>query len=811
MTSRLIAIVLTLISLVTTLLLNTGVGNIPPVAKVLDPFSGIWEQRLNSNPWPRLDVLRDHLKSKMRIQIDDYDIPHIYAQNDEDLYTAQGFVTAAHRLWQMDFTYRVAASRMSEVVGEKGLRFDRLFANLDMDRGAKNSLNAFMENPYSKMAIESFAKGVNLYIKSLAPDEYPFEFKLLNYEPEEWSPLKTAYILKLMAFRLSGYSSDIKLSRTQQKLGPDLFTRFFPLYPSEGDTIIPEDIQFDFKPDLPEKPTTKFQADWNKIKPYPQPNPRNGSNNFAVQGEKSSTGYPIVANDVHLAYHLPALFYGIHLRSPNQNVMGGTIPGTPGIVIGFNDRIAWAVTNGRADVMDFYQIQYADEEKSAYVYEGENWPINVKEKLIKVKGGDDILLKVRSTHHGPILYENSEPISGRFASGLALKWLAHEGSNEILTFLNLNRSANIDDCRQALRSYVCPQQNFICGDIEKNLGIFPFGEIPVRWPGMGRTVMDGTKKVYDWKSFIPHEHKPYALNHPSQFVSSANQTTYPEHYPYYWNWRFDEPFRALRIKSILSSRKSHTPEDLKRLQMDRKMPFAERLLPTLLENLDKERLTATQKKLIVSMESWDYEARTQSIGPGFFNRWWMALESLIWENKLGPKSDFEYPAIIETLSMIENESDSPLYDDPKTKEKVESLKDLVKNSFITAFSEMTKEYGDDFRQWKFQVVQETKIPHLTRIPGLGIRQVSMGGEDMSVLANAGTHGPAWKQVVSLVPGKIEAWAGYPGGQSGHPFSKHYDSMMNEWASGDLVKLNFSRDPIGDSEKLAVDWKYKGEK
>ncbi len=784
---------------------------IPGLGALLDPFSGMWNQAHNNFPFPSIEKVKSELKGSARVQIDKDFIPHIYAQNDEDLYFLQGYIIASQRLFQMDFTYRVGAARLSEIIGPQGLEFDKLFAFLDLEKAAEASNKVIMSDPQSRVAMESFTRGVNYYIRNLSKKDYPFEFKLLNYEPEEWTPFKSAIILKVMAFRLAGYSSDIKLTRTQHKLANnDDFKYLFPLYPDYADPILPNDIKYNFIPQIPKAPTENFLADWERIKPYPQPNPSNGSNNFAVDGSKSTTGFPIVANDLHLGYQMPALFYMIHLRSKDQNVMGATIPGAPGIIVGFNDKVSWAVTNGGSDVMDWYQIEFADEEKKTYTYEGETWPLEIKNREIKVRGASSFFAEIKTTHHGPIVYEKDSPISPSYTKGLAVKWLAHEPSNEILTFLKLNKSQNIAECRKSLSTYVTPQQNFLCADIENNLGIFPYGEFPARWPGMGRTVMDGTNKAFDWSSFVPEEHKPFQLNHPRGFASSANQHTFGANYPYYWNWTFDEPFRGKRINEVLSQKGKVSPQDLMRLQMDRQMLHAKMILPLMIKSLPTEGMSKDQTRLVNDLKSWDFEAKRKSYGPTFFTRWWRNLEDVIWEDQLGKRTEVAFPKITRTMKIIKDSPMAKWFDNIKTEEKVETLEDVLFESFEKTFSQLTLELGQDFRTWTFNRVQETKLPHLAKLPGFGVRNIEMDGQDMTVLANTGAHGPAWKMVVSLNPSGMEAWGAYPGGQSGHPFSKHYDSLVEPWSKGQLLPLRYSQEPITEDSELVFDWSYKKE-
>ena len=271
--------------------------------------------------------------------------PTSFAANDHDLYYAQGYLTARDRLWQMEFMTRVAAGRISEVVGPKALEYDRFQRRMGLGFGAENSLREMMQNDTTRLVLESYSAGVNAYISQLRPADYPFEYKLLDYAPEPWQPLKCALLLKLMAWDLSGRSDDLRLSNILSKYGPEVTRDLFPDYPFRADPVVPEGTPLDFTPlPVPVAPPL-FGAAVSGLVPSREPDAELGSNNFAVAGSRSASGLPLLANDPHLQLNLPSIWYQIQLSAPGQNVYGVTIPGAPAVIIGFNENVAWGVTN----------------------------------------------------------------------------------------------------------------------------------------------------------------------------------------------------------------------------------------------------------------------------------------------------------------------------------------------------------------------------------------------------------------------------------------------------------------------------------
>jgi penicillin amidase len=564
-------------------------GDVPPVGKFLSPFTGFWQNAERKALAAEEKLMLPGLEGDISILFDQSRIPHIFAANDHDLYFAQGYLTARDRLWQMEFQTRAAAGRISEIIGPKAINFDRFQRRMGMVYGAKQSLDGMMADPTTGAMLQNYTAGVNAYIAQLSAKTYPLEYKLLDYRPEPWTPLKCALLLKVMAYDLAGRSDDLRMTNILKKYGPAVVQNLFPDYPFREEPIVPVGTKLDFTP-LPAPPVPKeFTASSSPQALEREPPAELGSNNWAVAGAKTTTGYPMLANDPHLQLNLPSIWYQLQLVAPGVNVYGVSIPGAPGIIIGFNQEVSWGVTNVAADVMDWYQVKFKDAAKKEYWYDNEWKPVRQVVEEIKIRGGATRFDTVYYTHHGPVVYDRPEKVFNQQTPvSHAMRWVAHDKSNELRTFYLLNRARNYQDYQQALQYYISPAQNFVYADIHQNIALWPNGRFPLKWKNQGKFILDGTNKAHDWQGWIPPAQNPHVKNPAAGFVSSANQFSAGPDYPYYINWEFAPVDRAIRINQRLAAMQGITPDSMRQLQNDNFNINAQTVLPTLLAQLNKK-------------------------------------------------------------------------------------------------------------------------------------------------------------------------------------------------------------------------------
>ncbi|RYZ33332.1 MAG: penicillin acylase family protein, partial [Sphingobacteriales bacterium] len=478
-------------------------------------------------------------------------------------YFAQGYVTAMHRLWQMDFQTRFASGRISEVVGEKAIEVDRYQRRMGMVYGAEHSLEGMMADPKSKEMILAYTAGINAYIKTLKNENYPLEFKLLDYKPEPWTPIKCALLLKQMSAVLAMGSDEFYMSNILNKFGADVTADLFPDYPFREDPIIPAGTKWDFKP-LAKPPVPPIFNQILSTLRTKQKEEGIGSNNWAIGGSKTASGMPILANDPHLDLTLPSIWYQIQLHAPGLNSYGVSLPGAPGVIVGFNERTAWGVTNVAADVLDFYKIRFKDNKHEYYWHENAWKPTKLRLEKIRIRNGKTRTDSVYYTHHGPVVYLD-KPKYGKAANvptGSALRWIAHDRSNELLTFYKLNRGKNYSDYREALTYYSAPAQNFVFASAENDIAITANGKFPLKYKDQGKFILDGTDPKADWQGWIPAAQNPTVKNPEREFVSSANQSSTDQSYPYYINWEFAPYERGKHINDRLTAMRGTTADSI---------------------------------------------------------------------------------------------------------------------------------------------------------------------------------------------------------------------------------------------------------
>lgn len=778
-----------------------GVGDLPAPGKLFDPFAGFWQNKAAGD-----ELLSDReipgLQETVQVVWDDRHVPHIFAQNTHDLYLAQGYILARDRLWQMDFITRAADGRLAEILGERLLPYDRFRRRLGMTYATENALRAMQDFPDAMAIANAFSDGVNAWIAGLSPKDLPLEFKLMDYAPEPWQPEKSALVLKYMAWDLTGRFTEKSMTRTRAAFPPEVMQRLYPFYPPFTDPIIPPGTAWDFQPLSIPASSENVPASAEALRTMPEHAQILGSNNWAVSGSKTASGNPILCNDPHLGLNLPSIWYEMQLSAPGVNVYGVTLPGTPGIIIGFNENIAWGFTNAGSDVLDWYEVEFRDGDHTAYRYNGEWRATTPRVEEIKVKGGATVRDTVYYTHQGPVVYlQGQKPFQNNIPTNAAMRWVAHDPSAEILTFLTLNSAKNYEDYLRALSYFDCPAQNTVYADVEGNIAIWHNGKFPLRRRGQGRFIEDGSSPESEWLGWIPREHNPHVKNPPRGFVSSANQAPADPSYPYYLGWNYARSDRGSRINEVLRQKESITPADMMALQLDNLNMRARRMLPGLLPMLPADSLSPVQQQVKQILQQWDFKSVATAQAPIVFQNLWNELYRRIWADDIERKEgNLQWPRGDVTIEMILNHPESAFFDDRNTG-AYETLPGLVVASFRAACDTLISRLGAPGPAWEWGRASGTDILHLARIPGMGRMGLRTNGGLGIVNATGRTHGPSWRMIVELEPGNVKAWGIYPGGQSGNPGSRYYDSFVDDWVEGKYYPLVFLKTADEENEHI----------
>ncbi|NOT76647.1 MAG: penicillin acylase family protein [Cyclobacteriaceae bacterium] len=763
---------------------------IPPLGKFLDPFHGFWQNAEPSKPVDR-NLSITGLTAPVSVLYDSVRIPHIFAKDDNDLYTAQGFVTASDRLWQMEFQTHAAAGRVSEIVGSAALDYDRRQRRLGMVFAAKRAVEVMETDPISKSIVDHYTAGINAYVQSLDYEDYPFEYKLLDYAPEPWTNIKCALLLKNMAQTLNMGEKDLEMTNALSLFGKETLDLLYPDREPVGDPIVDNTGKWKFKPIVMDTLPMALPSELISQKPLDQSPPDVGSNNWAVSGSKTASGSPILCNDPHLLLNLPSIWYIIHLNSPTVNTMGASLPGSPNVISGFNDSIAWGVTNAQRDLVDWYKIQFRDNAKNSYRSDGDWKPTQkVIEKFLR-KNAEPFYDTVTYTHHGPVVFDESfhqESESAHFA----FRWIAHDPSNEMMTFHRMNRAKNHGDYMAALDLYSSPAQNFVFASVSGDIAMRIQGKYPVRRKEEGKFILDGTLTSQEWKAFIPNDQNVMYKNPERAFVSSANQYPADSTYPYYVGASSYEAYRNRRINKVLSELKGITPADLMRLQNDNYNLKAAESLPLFISSLDQSSLKENEKKALQILQSWDYYNNLESEGASYYEAWWDALSPMIWDEMDSAHVAMRKPTTFNTLWLIKNKPTLSFFDIISTPEK-ETATELLRKAFVKGVNDIEawKEKNKKDPQWG--VFKDGVITHLLRQEALSYHIIHGGNHDI-VNAHSKNHGPSWRMVVSLEKAGLKAWGVYPGGQSGNPGSPFYNNMIEPWTKAKYFTMHFVSSP-----------------
>jgi penicillin amidase len=626
----------------------------------------------------------------------------------------------------------------------------------------------------------------------LTEAELPLEYKILNIRPTKWDNLRSSLLLKMMAKNLSsGTESDLANTNAQSIFFPEELKVLYPQVPDSLMPIVPKGLAFEKPGIVPIKPAIADSVYFNrkdsiKASENSRPDPSNGSNNWVVAGSKTKTGAPILCNDPHLELSLPSIWYEMQLQTPTSNAYGVTLPGSPLIIIGYNDSIAWGVTNSQRDVKDYYEIKFKDDSKKEYWFNGSWTTSNIRVEEIKVKDSLSVYDTVAYTVFGPVQFDKSFSNELSNNRNLAVRWTAHDPSNEGMTFYKLNRAKNYTDYAEAIKYFQCPGQNFVFASKTGDIAIWQQGKFPARWTGQGLYVMPGQDSTFMWQGFIPQQENPHALNPERGFLESANQRPVDSTYPYFIPGTYITS-RAVTIENKLAAMSGITVQDMMSLHSDYFNTSAEDLRPVLLKYLNATSLTSKQNTYLDIFKSWDLLATPDSKGQTVFQCWWDTLQREIWADEVNRvKPAAPTPTEQTTLELLLKDS-ALVYADNVNTPRHETVFDAVTTAFKNACAELEQKEKEGNLTWaKFK---DPTVYHLLKdaLPPFARRGLHVGGNGNIINAVKHSHGPSWRMIIQLT-NDTEAYGVYPGGQSGNPGSRFYDDYISLWETGKYNKL-----------------------
>ncbi|WP_082684255.1 penicillin acylase family protein [Lentibacillus amyloliquefaciens] len=714
------------------------------------------------------------LRDDVTILTDDNGVPHINANNAHDLYMAQGYVQANSRMFQMEMSRRQASGTLSEVVGEASVEQDKYFRTLGLRRAAEASYDIYSDE--SKQVLQWFADGVNAYIdEATSSNSLPVEFTLMGAEPEEWTPIDSLTIGKYMAFDLGGHwerqaFNYYALNQFPQEKAYELF----PAYPENKPTIIEEeevDVAASFKDAV-------------------IPHAFNGSNNWVVSGDKTSSGMPLLANDPHLGLATPSIWYQMHLTSPDTNVSGVIFAGVPGIILGHNDSIAWGVTNTGPDVQQLYVEKQNPEEPHEFLYDGKWEEADVIDEPIEVKDSETIDYQVVETRHGPVISEFSNESAG--GTVMSLRWTALEATTELEAILEINQASDWNEFEQGLEKFLVPAQNFVFAGKDGTIAYKANGNIPIYDKAEDALLpLEGWKKENEWEGYIPFDELPTVINPDKGFIATANNKIVGEEdYPYHISHVWAQPYRYERISEVLSAGESLTADDMKALQMDQTNLQAREFVPFFMEVLEGQDLTAEQNEALKLLSDWDYTDEKHAPQPLIFHRWMNEIEAILYDDELPNEIMELFGGKGQTTDELLRKGDESIWIQENG-----GLQEVLQTSLNNTLNQLRDEYGSTMDDWQWGAYHQVQFDHpLSEIsPFLAFffnreNPIPVGGSSVTPMAASYdaasgivNHGASWRFVMDTAEAK--SYQLVAPGQAGHFRSEWYHDQMDDWARG----------------------------
>jgi len=795
---------------------SCGIGVVAPFGPLLDPAHGIWALARSARVANNVETGIPSLDSEVRIVYDRRAVPHIFASTVDDAVRALGYVVARDRLFQLEVQTRATAGRLAEWAGRNALRADRLQRSLGLARSAEREFAALDPESTEMRLIQAYAEGVWAWTHQMQPEDLPFEYRFLGQEPLPWEPVHSLYLMKRMGYTLAYSTHDLTRRRLVDLIGSEATGDLFPLNSPIQEPIQPNGLgapRFDFEE--PVGPGVPRMRELEDVTAAVLPSvvgevgstsdraascgsicaaePALASNNWAVSPARSASGHALLSGDPHLTLSLPSIWYEAHMVVPGElDVYGVTIPGSPGIIIGFNRDVAWSFTNTGADVLDYFQEVVDDPAQPSSYWLDDEWR-PLESSVEEFYGPNGELLAVDTlyfTHRGPLIRDGGELLS--------MRWTVLDESEATVALFEAGRSGSVAQWVSAMSTYRSPAQNGIVADRSGSIAIMSIGAYPIRaGSGDGTEVRDGTRSANDWRGYWPVSRYPFALNPAQGFLASANQQPIdPDTTDLYLGVNWPSPWRALRINALLRADSQVTAEAMRLYHTDPRNAKADFFVPAFLGAANEVLVTLADSQLAEAarlLAEWDRQYTKDDQRAVLFEAAMNELERNTWD-ELQPRGSGRLLAgpTQAVLAQLVSFPESEWWDDARTFGVVETRDEILALSLRNALQNVLREFGPPQGDgWRWDRVQRANIHHLLGFMALSALDLPVQGGpgNLNPSSGSGTFGASWRMVVELGP-EVTAWTTYPGGQSGNPASKWYDNRISTWVDGELEEVLF---------------------
>lgn len=784
-----------------------GAGPLPPLGGLLDPARGAWATARGAELPSEAVAAIPNLSGPVDVRYDDRGVPHIFASTEGDAIRALGYVVARDRLFQLETQTRAAAGRLTEWAGAAAIDADLEMRRLGLPQSAEARFNALAADAPERQLLEAYAEGVNAWIEALRPADVPVEYRLLGARPVRWEPVNSLHLFNRMGWILAYGDGERARAAAAALVGARAAEALFPVNTPVQEPIQPNGAgapRFAFAPlPRPGRPDSAAALVARAL-------PRLGanadeagrifaSNNWAVAPSRTAAGRALLAGDPHLELTLPSIWYEVHLVVPGAlDIYGVTIPGAPGVVIGFNRDVAWSFTNTGADVLDFFR-ETVDSDSAPRRYRVDGDWREVRRSMESFFGKRGEVLRVDTllfTHRGPLLRTGREWTS--------MRWTVLEGALDTRVFAAAARATSARAFLDTMAAgWPAPAQNMIVADRRGSIAIRSTGHYPIRADsGTGLAIRDGSRSENDWRGVWPVERYPQAVNPPQGFLASANQQPIDptEAFGYLGYDAGFDPWRALQINRLLRADSVLTPDAMRRYQTDPGSVRADLFVPFFLRAAaavaarggGSARLDSAARYL----GAWDRRYTKDNERAALFEGAMRHLRRRAWDELVQPGGStlVARPSEAVLLQLL-HDSASVWWDEQGTTDRAEDREAVVAASLEAAYDSLVGQLGAPERGgWRWEKVNSARIMHLLRLPGFSALDVPVQGGPGTLNPVGGFRGfgPSWRMVVELGD-SVRAWGTYPGGQSGNPASSRYRDRIPLWSDGALDTLLVPRD------------------
>ncbi|MET7328723.1 penicillin acylase family protein [Nonomuraea sp. NPDC005650] len=764
------------------------------------------------------------LTGNVEIYRDKYGIPHIYADTAEDLFTAQGFVHAQDRFYEMDFRRHLTAGRLSELFGKATVENDKAIRTMGWRKVAEEELSELSQD--TRSYLDAYAKGVNAWL-SANPNasDRSLEYSILKiqnggYTPEKWTAADSVAWLKAMAWDLrSNMEDEIDRALALTKLPRERVEQLYPGYPYDRHSPIVTQGTIDRgRFDQQAEPQTRASRAIAQAAKTLDAVPNTmgtedregiGSNSWVISGEYTASGKPLLANDPHLSPQMPSVWYqaGLHCRKVTEacpyDVTGFTFSGVPGVIIGQTDKIAWGFTNLGPDVADLFLEQVQGD---TYLYKGQQLKLETRQEKIKVAGGAPVTITVKSTRHGPLINDviSAAKPSGE-ANAVALQWTALTPGRSADAIFALNKAGDWQEFKAAAALFEVPSQNLVYADTTGKIGYQAPGRIPVRQKGDGTWPVPGWTGEYDWMTApIPYDQLPSVEDPADGFIVTANNAVIdPKRYKPLLTMDWANGYRSERIRERIKAAIKKGPIDaatMSSIQQDTYNGFAETLIPALMR-VDLAGPSGEARQLL---KTWDRTQGLDSTPAAYFNAVWRQVLMLTFDDDL---PEAARPAggdrWYEVVRRLLDTPDDPFWDDVTTKNIKETRDDILRQALASAYQELSDRLGPEVKSWRWGDLHQLELVNgslgtsgIAPVEALFNRgPLAVAGSKDAVNATgwnvqkgyAISAVPSMRMVVDLSDTDKSQWINLTGA-SGHAFHDNYWDQAEIWAKGDLLPM-----------------------